>query len=81
MGWINSILKNGSQGEEVSKWQEFLNNQGYKLDIDGIFGTVTENATKAWQKAKGLVADGIAGLKTLTTAKNNNTNSTLLYWT
>ena len=76
MGWINSILKKGSQGDEVSKWQEFLNGQGFDIDVDGIFGTITESATKAWQKAKGLVADGIAGLQSFAEAQKNNTNST-----
>ena len=76
MGWINSILKKGSQGEDVSKWQEFLNNKGYKIDVDGIFDVITENATKAYQTAKGLVADGIAGIKTTAAAIKENYNNT-----
>ncbi len=53
------LLKIGSQGENVKKLQE-------KLGIDagnaaGIFGPKTEAAVKAWQKANGLLDDGIVG--------------------
>lgn len=35
-----------------------------RLYPDGIFGKVTEDAVKAFQKSKGLAADGIVGVKT-----------------
>lgn len=54
------ILKSGSQGQQVALLQEKLG-----IPSDGIFGSDTETALKAWQKGKGLVADGIAGDKTL----------------
>lgn len=55
------ILKKGSKGAEVKQLQE-------KLGIanpDGDFGPNTEAKLKAWQKANGLLDDGIAGPKTL----------------
>jgi len=55
------ILKLGSKGPEVKALQE-------KLGIanpDGDFGHNTEGKLKAWQKANGLVDDGIAGPNTL----------------
>jgi peptidoglycan hydrolase-like protein with peptidoglycan-binding domain len=35
------------------------------VGADGDFGPGTERALKEWQSANGLVADGIAGPKTL----------------
>jgi len=53
-------LRQGSKGETVSKLQAKLG-----LKPDGTFGVGTTAALKKWQKAQGLVADGIAGPKTL----------------
>lgn len=53
-------LKKGSKGEEVKKLQEKLG-----LFPDGDFGPNTEKAVKVWQKANGLLDDGIVGDKTL----------------
>lgn len=36
----------------------------YKGDIDGKAGSQTTNAIKAFQKSKGLIADGVVGQKT-----------------
>jgi putative chitinase len=55
------VLKIGSKGPEVKALQE-------KLGIanpDGNFGPNTEGKLKAWQKANGLLDDGIAGPSTL----------------
>ena len=64
MGYYSTTLQKGSKGNEVKKWQEFLNTQGYGLSVDGDFGTNTYNATVAYQKANGLGADGIVGKNT-----------------
>jgi peptidoglycan hydrolase-like protein with peptidoglycan-binding domain/YHS domain-containing protein len=46
--------------------QTALNNNGFNPGpIDGIFGNMTLEAVKGYQKANGLVVDGIAGPKTL----------------
>lgn len=58
---FTKTLKFGSKGIDVRKLQEVLNKQGSKLVIDGIFGRNTKNAVIAFQKSKGLVADGIVG--------------------
>lgn len=50
------LLKNGSQGEDVKKLQRFLG-----VKDDGDFGNGTEKAVKTWQKANGLLDDGIVG--------------------
>lgn len=54
-----TTLKIGSRGEEVRKLQAKL-----CCAVDGIFGPITEEAVKAFQKSKGLVVDGIVGPKT-----------------
>ena len=53
------ILKKGSRGDEVRALQTALH-----LYVDGIFGLLTEEAVKEYQKAHGLVADGVVGDKT-----------------
>ena len=38
--------------------------------IDGSYGPSTESAVKQFQQAHGLVADGIAGSKTIAALRN-----------
>lgn len=54
------VLKLGSRGNEVKALQEKLN-----LKADGIFGPLTEEAVKDFQRSNGLEVDGIAGANTL----------------
>jgi peptidoglycan hydrolase-like protein with peptidoglycan-binding domain len=66
----SSTLKKGSKGDAVKTLQTKLSKLGYKVGtIDGIFGTNTETAVKAFQKAKNLTVDGIAGPMTLNALK------------
>lgn len=59
---FNSVLKQGMSGEEVKKVQTRLKELGYFNEkTTGYFGEVTENAVMAYQRAKGLSADGIVG--------------------
>ena len=58
------ILKSGSKGNEVKTAQRLLNALGHSCGTaDGIFGTKTVTAVKSFQKAKGLDADGVVGIK------------------
>ena len=58
-------LGRASKGNITSLLQERLNALGYNCGkVDGINGTKTQAAIKAYQKAKGLVVDGIVGPKT-----------------
>ena len=54
----------GSTGSSVSALQEKLNQNGYDLAEDGVFGAETRKAVKDYQKKKGLQVDGIAGTET-----------------
>lgn len=58
-------LSYGSQGDDVKKLQQQLNAAGYKIAVDGIYGSATQNAVKSYQQSKGLTVDGIAGTQTL----------------
>lgn len=61
-----TVLKKGSTGINVKKWQYFLIGQNLLHDIaDGVFGTNTYNATIEFQKLKGLEQDGKVGNNTL----------------
>lgn len=65
----NYYLRRGNIGSEVSKLQIALNylkytdNEGKALDVDGEWGTKTHQAFLKFQRAKGLVVDGIYGPK------------------
>ena len=57
-------------GPYVKALQGSLNNAGQKIKEDGICGSKTIAAIKAFQKAKGLKTDGIAGKITMTALPN-----------
>lgn len=56
-------LRTGSLSAEcVAQLQTDLNSlPGNHLDVDGVFGSQTRNAVAAFQQARGLKQDGIAG--------------------
>lgn len=59
-----STIRNGSRGSSVSELQRLLNQNGYNLDVDGIFGSNTEAAVRDYQRRNSLAVDGIAGNNT-----------------
>ena len=70
----------GSTGSDVKKLPQLLNDNGYNLSVDGVYGDKTRAAVKAYQQANGLTADGIAGDKTwssLTGFKSGTNASTM----
>ena len=58
-------LRRGDNGDEVAWLQFQLNQHGEKLQIDGIFGKKTSRAVARYQASVGLVADSLAGIKTI----------------
>jgi len=63
---IETLSKFGSSGSEVKQIQQKLKEWGYyKGNVDGVYGSQTQQAVKNFQKANGLKVDGIAGEKTL----------------
>ena len=70
-------LKRGSTGQGVSNWQTTLKNAGYyNGSIDGSFGPQTEAATRAYQQANGLSADGVVGAQTWNYSQGGGTGTT-----
>lgn len=69
----------GSKGSDVTELQKLLNQNGYSLDTDGIYGTKTQAAVKDYQQKNNLSVDGIVGSQTwgaLTKASSDSTGST-----
>jgi peptidoglycan hydrolase-like protein with peptidoglycan-binding domain len=58
---VTRLLKLNFTGNDVKLVQTSLNNKGYKLTADGIFGNLTLVAVKDYQGKNGLVADGLVG--------------------
>ena len=59
-------LSSGAKGDEVRRMQERLTELGYSPGTaDGIFGSGTKSAVKAFQRRNKLEADGVAGVRTL----------------
>ena len=64
MATTYSQLSYGSKGSDVKTLQELLNQNGYSLDVDGVFGSKTQAAVKDYQTKNNLAVDGIAGNET-----------------
>mgnify|MGYP002803104191 CR=1 FL=1 len=63
---VEALSKYGSRGEEVRQIQDKLKRWGYyKGNVDGIYGSQTQEAVKYFQRKNGLTVDGIAGPNTL----------------
>ena len=65
----------GSTGSSVTELQKLLNQNGYSLAEDGVFGSKTLAAVKDYQSKNGLSVDGIAGNQTWGSLTSKNTNS------
>lgn len=60
-------LKKGCKGDDVKELQENLIALGFSCGYygaDGDFGSATESAVKAFQKAYSLTIDGVVGVNT-----------------
>lgn len=62
-------VKLNSKGANAKLLQHNLNQCGYSLEEDGIFGKLSTQALKEWQATNGLVVDGIYGKKSETKMK------------
>lgn len=60
-----TLLRHGDLGQAVHTLQARLNRQGAHLVENGLFDDATEAAVRAYQHQVGLIADGLAGEKTL----------------
>lgn len=58
-------LKKGHRGADVMWLQTALNERGFDIKVDGIFGPKTELAVRDWQDRAHLVVDGLVGRQTI----------------
>jgi len=59
--WVPIVCQTSINDTMIRKVQEALKNQGYYHGpIDGIWGTESKNAVRAYQKAKGLPVAGLS---------------------
>ncbi|MFB7915745.1 peptidoglycan DD-metalloendopeptidase family protein [Streptomyces sp. NPDC056061] len=56
-------LRSGSSGSHVRALQTVLNKHSAGLAVDGGFGSVTDSAVRAYQRANRLAVDGLVGPK------------------
>ena len=63
-------LKKNATGGSVRALQAVLSAKGHATTVDGSFGPATEASVKAYQKSRGLTADGICGQQTWTALLN-----------
>jgi N-acetyl-anhydromuramyl-L-alanine amidase AmpD len=64
---LGALLRKGSKGTAVTNLQKRLVALGYKLPrygADGVFGSETDTAVRAFQRDKKLAVDGIVGANT-----------------
>lgn len=59
-----SMIRRGNSGNDVKILQQNLAILSYIVNVDGKFGGETESAVKAFQRSRGLKADGVVGEKT-----------------
>jgi peptidoglycan L-alanyl-D-glutamate endopeptidase CwlK len=72
-----SVLKQGAAGPDVTALQTKLQQLGFDPGtVDGNFGPGTKAALIAFQKSKGLLADGIAGPQTMSALQSGAANAT-----
>jgi len=62
---MSALLRQGDQGQAVRDLQQALRAQGFDLNATGDFDTTTLAAVEAFQRRAGLLADGLAGPRTL----------------
>lgn len=58
---LTIVTQQGDSGAKVRAVQSQLNESGYGLVVDGIFGAGTNTAVRSFQSSKGLGVDGIVG--------------------
>jgi len=64
MRLTHPVLKRGSRGDLVVWAQQHLSGSGSGVPVTGLFGPLTYRATRAFQTARGIKADGVIGSST-----------------
>ena len=64
-----TIYRLGSKGDGVGEIQLALKLAGHSVTMDGYYGPKTRDAVTAFQRSRGIGADGIVGPKTMALLK------------
>lgn len=57
-------IRKGARGNLTKAMQAFLFFKGYTIDVDGIFGDITEETVRNYQRDRRLSVDGVPGKQT-----------------
>lgn len=60
-GPVNSVSGYHGNGEGLETWQVRMKERGWAITPDGLYGNETARIAKAFQREKGLYADGLIG--------------------
>ncbi|MFK3960570.1 peptidoglycan-binding protein [Guptibacillus hwajinpoensis] len=72
----SSTLRHGDRGQSVTNLQSQLKSKGYyNYSVDGIYGSITQQAVRNFQSANGLSVDGIAGSNTFAALNGSSVSS------
>jgi peptidoglycan hydrolase-like protein with peptidoglycan-binding domain len=64
-GTGNQLLRRGDRGAAVATWQwRLVQALDRRIDVDEIFGPMTEQATRDFQSSSGVAVDGVVGPRT-----------------
>ena len=55
------LVRQGDQQHPVKTLQYLLRARGHNVTVDGIFGSQTDAAVRAFQQQRGLAVDGVVG--------------------
>lgn len=56
-----TLLYNGISGHGTAVWQARMQERGWTIDVDDVFGPQTDGVCRAFQAEKGLQVDGVVG--------------------
>ncbi|WP_226655360.1 peptidoglycan-binding protein [Guptibacillus hwajinpoensis] len=72
----SGTLRYGDRGSSVTSLQSQLKSKGYyNYSVDGIYGSITQQAVRNFQSANGLSVDGIAGSNTFAALNGSSVTS------
>ena len=57
----DALLRRGDRDNDVRELQRALRSIGYDLEIDGVFGRITQECVKSFQATHNLERDGVVG--------------------
>ncbi|MGH2837369.1 MAG: peptidoglycan-binding protein [Thermoleophilaceae bacterium] len=72
-------LQKGTAGNDVKTLQMLLSRRGFEVPSTGYFGTVTKRKVRAFQRSRGITADGIVGPMTRSKFRPRNRRTATWY--